>query len=303
MREAKNLLFAGIVNPYTKWALIGVAALLITIIFIVISIQFAPDFSESETIKQLVTDFNLTDFLMFALVGFLAQIVDGALGMAYGISSTTFLLSLGLPPASASASVHAAEVVTSGASGLSHLKFKNVNKKLFRSLVIPGVIGAVIGAYFLSSIDGKEIKPYIAAYLMIMGLVVIYKALQKNILKTKTKNIGPLALFGGLVDAIGGGGWGPVVVSNLLSKGRNPRYTIGSVNLAEFFIALAGASTFTFMLGIDNWIVVVGLMAGGVFASPFAAYLCQKVNNRTLMLIVGFVIIFLSLRTIMLSIN
>jgi uncharacterized membrane protein YfcA len=303
MREAKNLLFAGIVNPYTKWALIGVAALLITVIFIVISIQFAPDFSESETIKQLVTDFNLTDFLMFALVGFLAQIVDGALGMAYGISSTTFLLSLGLPPASASASVHAAEVVTSGASGLSHLKFKNVNKKLFRSLVIPGVIGAVIGAYFLSSIDGKEIKPYIAAYLMIMGLVVIYKALQKNILKTKTKNIGPLAFFGGLVDAIGGGGWGPVVVSNLLSKGRNPRYTIGSVNLAEFFIALAGASTFTLMLGINNWIVVVGLMAGGVFASPFAAYLCQKVNNRTLMLIVGFVIIFLSLRTIMLSIN
>lgn len=302
MERVKNLLFAGIVNPFTKWALIGVAALLITVIFIVITIQFAPDFADSETIQQLVTDFNFTDFLMFALVGFLAQIVDGALGMAYGISSTTFLLSLGLPPASASASVHAAEVVTSGASGLSHLKFKNVNKKLFRSLVIPGVIGAVIGAYFLSSIDGKEIKPYIAAYLVIMGLVVIYKALQKNILKTKTKNIGPLAFFGGLVDAIGGGGWGPVVVSNLLSKGRNPRYTIGSVNLAEFFIALAGASTFTFMLGIDNWIVVVGLMAGGVFASPFAAYLCQKVNNRTLMLIVGFVIIFLSLRTIMLSI-
>ncbi len=290
-------------NPIVKWSLIIASLMLVAVLFIVVGLHFQPDFTETETLKQLIYGFNYIDFFMFALIGFLAQMIDGSLGMAYGISSTTFLLSLGLPPASASASVHAAEVVTSGASGLSHLKFKNVNKKLFRSLVIPGVIGAVIGAYFLSSIDGKEIKPYIAAYLMIMGLVVIYKALQKNILKTKTKNIGPLAFFGGLVDAIGGGGWGPVVVSNLLSKGRNPRYTIGSVNLAEFFIALAGASTFTFMLGIDNWIVVVGLMAGGVFASPFAAYLCQKVNNRTLMLIVGFVIIFLSLRTIMLSIN
>lgn len=290
-------------NPLVKWLLIIVAVMLVAVIFIVITIQFQPDFAETETLIQLAYDFNYTDFVMFALVGFLAQMIDGSLGMAYGISSTTFLLSLGLPPASASASVHAAEVVTSGASGLSHLKFKNVNKKLFRSLVIPGVVGAIIGAYLLSSFDGKEIKPYIAAYLMIMGLVVIYKALKKNILKTKTKNVGPLAFFGGLIDAIGGGGWGPVVVTNLLSKGRNPRYTIGSVNLAEFFIALAGASTFTFMLGIDNWIVVVGLMAGGVFASPFAAYLCQKVNNRTLMLIVGFVIIFLSLRTIMLSFN
>lgn len=136
---------------------------------------------------------------------------------------------------------------------------------------------------------------------MIMGITVIYRALQKTIVKKKTKNIGPLAFAGGLLDAVGGGGWGPVVVSRLLSKGRSPRYTIGSVNLAEFFIALAGASTFTLMLGIDNWIVVTGLMAGGVFASPFAAYLCQKVNNRTLMLIVGFVIMFLSLRTIMIS--
>ncbi len=288
-------------NPLVKWSLIISSVLLIAIIFIVITIQFKPDFAETETLKQLVAGFNITDFLMFAVVGFLAQMIDGSLGMAYGISSTTFLLSLGLPPASASASVHVAEVVTSGASGISHLKFKNVNEKLFRSLVIPGVIGAVIGAYFLSSIDGKEIKPYIAAYLMVMGLIVIYKALQKTIVKRKTKNIGPLAFFGGIVDAIGGGGWGPVVVSSLLSKGRNPRYTIGSVNLAEFFIALAGASTFTFLLGIDNWIVIAGLMCGGVFASPFAAYLCQKVNNRILMLIVGIVIILLSLRTIMLS--
>lgn len=301
MKEVKDMLFAGIVNPFTKWSLIIVSALLIAVIFIVVGIRFQPSFIESESIRQLLQSFNTTDFLMFALVGFLAQIVDGSLGMAYGISSTTFLLSLGLPPASASASVHVAEVVISGASGVSHLRFKNVNKKLFRNLVIPGVAGAIVGAWFLSSIDGKEIRPYIASYLMIMGITVIYRALQKTIVKKKTKNIGPLAFAGGLLDAVGGGGWGPVVVSRLLSKGRSPRYTIGSVNLAEFFIALAGASTFTLMLGIDNWIVVTGLMAGGVFASPFAAYLCQKVNNRTLMLIVGFVIMFLSLRTIMIS--
>jgi len=301
MKRITNLLFAGIVHPLTKWALIVIAVSLLAVTTYLILIRFHPDLTESETFRQMIHDFNVKDFLMFALVGFLAQMVDGSLGMAYGISSTTFLLSLGLPPASASASVHAAEVVTSGASGLSHLKFNNVNKKLFRILVVPGVIGAIAGAYLLSSVDGKIFKPYIAAYLMVMGLVVIYKALQKAIVKKKTKNIGPLAFAGGLLDAIGGGGWGPVVVSSLLTDGRSPRYTIGSVNLAEFFVSLAGAGTFTIMLGISNWIVVVGLMAGGVFASPFAAYICQKVNNRTLMLIVGFVIIFLSLRTILVS--
>ena len=301
MQEFKNLLFAGIVHPFTKWVLIAVSVLLIISVFLLIAFQFQPEFSDSASFNELIKDFNLTDFLLFMLVGFLAQMIDGALGMAYGISSTTFLLSLGLPPASASASVHAAEVVTTGASGLSHLKFKNVNKKLFRSLVIPGVIGAIIGAVLLSSIDGNVIKPYIAAYLFVMGVVVIFKALFNKAKKRKTKHIASLAFAGGLLDTTGGGGWGAVVVSGLLYNGRNPRYTIGSVNLAEFFVALAGASTFTFMLGIDNWIVVTGLMSGGVIASPFAAYLCQKVNNRTLMLIVGAVIILLSLRTIMLS--
>lgn len=301
MREIKDLLFAGIVHPFTKWVLIAVSLLLIVLVFLLLAFHFQPEFSNSDTFKNLIHDFNLTDFLLFMLVGFLAQMIDGALGMAYGISSTTFLLSLGLPPASASASVHAAEVVTTGASGLSHLRFKNVNKKLFRSLVIPGVIGAIIGAVLLSSIDGNRIKPYIAAYLFVMGCVVIFKALFNKAKKKKTKYITSLAFAGGLLDSSGGGGWGAVVVSGLLYNGRNPRYTIGSVNLAEFFVALAGASTFTFMLGIDNWIVVVGLMTGGVIASPFAAYLCQKVNNRTLMLIVGAVIILLSLRTIMLS--
>jgi uncharacterized protein len=248
-----------------------------------------------------LTKIPWTDVLLFTLVGFIAQIIDGSIGMAYGVSSTSFLLSIGVSPAAASASVHIAEVFTSGASGLSHLKFGNVNKKLFRVLVIPGSIGAIIGAYILSNFDGKWIKGYIAIYLLIMGTIVIRKALGKRKAKRKTRRLGILALFGGFVDAVGGGGWGPVVASTLMGNGRNPRYTIGSVNLAEFFIALAGAGTFTLFIGLDNWLVIVGLVVGGLFAAPFAAYICSRVNHRTLMIIVGLVIITLSIRTISLS--
>nr|WP_293839678.1 sulfite exporter TauE/SafE family protein [uncultured Arsenicibacter sp.] len=240
-----------------------------------------------------------TETLLYIGAGFLAQTIDGALGMAYGISSTSLLLSLGVSPAAASASVHLAEVFTSGASGLSHWKFGNVNKKLFKLLLIPGIIGAVTGAYILSSFDGNLIKPYISIYLFFMGIVVIRKALGKKKQKQKTRSVGPLALLGGFVDAVGGGGWGPVVTSTLIGSGRDPRYTIGSVNTAEFFIAAAGAGMFTLMIGIDNWKVVIGLLLGGVFASPFAAYVCGKVNPRVLMVIVGIVITLLSLRNIL----
>jgi len=238
------------------------------------------------------------EFFLYILVGFLAQTIDGALGMAYGISSTTFLMSMGVSPASASASVHIAEVFTSGASGLSHLKFKNVNKKLFKSLVIPGVLGAILGAYILTSIDGKMIKPFISAYLLFMGAVIIAKALKKKTPKKKTKNIGILAAVGGFVDSIGGGGWGPVVASTLIGNGRDARYTIGSVNLAEFFIALAGAGTFTIMMGVNNFIITLGLLIGGVIAAPFAAWICNKINTKVLMIMVGVLIILLSFRTI-----
>ena len=155
------------------------------------------------------------------------------------------------------------------------------------------------GAYILSSFDGNLIKPYISIYLFFMGIVVIRKALGKKKQKQKTRSVGPLALLGGFVDAVGGGGWGPVVTSTLIGSGRDPRYTIGSVNTAEFFIAAAGAGMFTLMIGIDNWKVVIGLLLGGVFASPFAAYVCGKVNPRVLMVIVGIVITLLSLRNIL----
>lgn len=251
-----------------------------------------------QDIQPVVSSFFTLETLLFIGVGFLAQTIDGALGMAYGISCSSLLLSLGVSPAAASASVHIAEVFTSGASGLSHWRFGNVNKKLFKLLLIPGIIGALTGAYLLSSFDGNIIKPYISAYLLVMGVIVISKALRKKTVKKKTKYVGPLALLGGFVDAVGGGGWGPVVTSTLIGSGRQPRYTIGSVNTAEFFIAAAGAGMFTLMIGIDNWNVVVGILIGGVLASPFAAYVCGKVNPKTLMLIVGIVIITLSLRNI-----
>jgi len=244
-----------------------------------------------------------TNFWMFVAVGFMAQVIDGALGMAYGVSSTSFLLSIGVPPASASAAVHVAEVFTTGASGISHWQLGNVNRKLFLSLIIPGVVGAVAGAYLLSEVlDGDAIKPYIAAYLLLMGVVIIRKALKKKSPTDQHGRVAPLALFGGFVDAVGGGGWGPVVNSTIISRGYNVRYSIGSVNTAEFFVALAGAGTFTFFMGISNLPIIIGLIVGGVFAAPFAALLVKRIAARTLMLVVGTLVIALSLRTIVLAV-
>jgi uncharacterized membrane protein YfcA len=202
-----------------------------------------------------------------------------------------------------SASVHFAEMFTTGASAISHFRFKNINKKLFKSLLIPGVAGSVVGAYLLSDvIDGNAIKPFIAFYMLILGLIIIRKALRKNIVKNKTKRISVLAATGGFLDSIGGGGWGPIVTSTLLGQGRDPRYTIGSVNAAEFAIAFASGITFMLFTGIDSWQVVLGLITGGMIAAPFGAMLVGKIKRKPLMLIVGVLVIVLSVRTILLSI-
>lgn len=251
----------------------------------------------------LLADKIFTKDLFFYIgVGLAAQIIDGALGMAYGASSSSMLLGLGIPPAITSTSVHVAEVFTTGASGIAHFKLGNVNKKLFLNLLVPGVVGAITGAWLLSDwIDGDVIKPFMSAYLLILGIIIITKALKNKKRKSKTKNLGPLALFGGFMDSIGGGGWGPIVTSTLLSQGRTVHYTIGSVNAAEFFISLASASTFLFFNGISSWHVIVGLVVGGVIASPFAAVLVRKIKRKPLMLLVGTLVILLSLRTIILS--
>ncbi|WAC09362.1 sulfite exporter TauE/SafE family protein [Dyadobacter pollutisoli] len=252
--------------------------------------------------SQDLTTFLTGDFALYLLVGLGAQLVDGALGMAYGVTSNSFLLSLGVTPAVSSASVHFAEMFTTGASAISHFRFKNINKKLFKSLLIPGVAGAVVGAYLLSDvIDGNMIKPYIAFYMLILGVIIIRKALQKTLVKNKTKRIGVLAATGGFLDSVGGGGWGPIVTSTLLGQGRDPRYTIGSVNAAEFVIAFASGVTFLLFNGINSWQVVLGLIVGGVIAAPIGAMLVGKIKRKPLMLIVGCLVIGLSIRTILLS--
>jgi uncharacterized membrane protein YfcA len=241
------------------------------------------------------------EMLWYVLVGFGAQIVDGALGMAYGVCSSTFLMSVGVSPAAASASVHVAEIFTTGASAIAHFSLKNINKRLFKALVIPAVLGGVVGAYLLSSFDGEIVKPFVNIYLFIMGIVIVRKALAPKIERTKVKRIGLLALVGGFLDSVGGGGWGPVVNSTLLSKGKTPRLIIGTVNSVEFFLTFASAGVFTLFMGLQNVQIIVGLVLGGVVAAPFGAYLVGKVKAKPLMIIVGLLVCFLSLRTLIYS--
>ncbi|TBU97084.1 sulfite exporter TauE/SafE family protein [Phytopseudomonas dryadis] len=229
-------------------------------------------------------------------VGFFAQVIDGALGMAYGITATTFLLSTGASPAAASASVHIAEVFTTGLSGISHAKLGNVNKALFLRLLLPGIIGAILGAVLITTFDGDVMKPFISAYLLLMGLYILRKAYRHvRLVKKEPKHVGKLALFGGFVDAAGGGGWGPVVTSSLLGSGSDPRTTIGSVNFAEFFLTITSATSFILLAGQpDTWLMVAGLVFGGMFAAPLAALLCKTLSARTLLTIVGCLITLLS---------
>jgi uncharacterized membrane protein YfcA len=244
--------------------------------------------------------------LLYVLVGFVAQMIDGALGMAYGVSSNTFLLSVGIPPAAASASVHMSEVVTTGISGISHWKLGNIDWKLVKRLLIPGVIGGVAGAYLLTSINGDVIKPYISAYLLIMGIVILVKAINyeaKPHNGVHTARVSVLGLIGGFFDAIGGGGWGPIVTTTLVARGKDARQTIGSVNFSEFFVTLAESVTFVLTLSfMEYWKIILGLLIGGAVAAPLAAILTKKLPVKVLMFIVGLLIIGLSIRTILLAV-
>lgn len=243
------------------------------------------------------------EFFIFVLGGFIAQMIDGSLGMAYGVSASTFLMSFGVSPAAASASIHASEIFTSGVSGLSHLKFQNVNKKLFKTLLIPGVLGAVVGAYLLSSFEAYNfiVRPVVATYTLILGVIIIIKARNIQPKTRKTKNVPALAGFGGFMDSIGGGGWGPIVATTLIARGRNPRYTIGSVNLAEFFVSFASSVTFFVTIGIGYFQIIVGLILGGIIAAPIAAHLVRKLPVQKMLIVVGIVVIIVSIRLIALS--
>jgi uncharacterized protein len=243
------------------------------------------------------------EFFLFVLGGFIAQMIDGSLGMAYGVSASTFLMSFGVPPAATSASIHTAEIFTSGISGLTHLKFQNVNKKLFKALLIPGILGAAGGAYILSSFEEYNyiIRPVVATYTLALGIIIIKKAITAQKGKKKTKNVPALAGFGGFMDSIGGGGWGPIVASTLIAKGRSPRYTIGSVNLAEFFVSLASSLTFFVTIGISYFQIIAGLILGGAIAAPIAATFTRKLPVKKMMIVVGVLVILVSIRLIVKS--
>lgn len=235
----------------------------------------------------------------FIIIGFAAQLIDGALGMAFGVICSTLLVSvMGVPPVRASASVHLVETFTTGASGISHVLHKNVDWRLFSRIAIPGVIGGVAGAYVLSNIHAEAARPLVMLYLTCLGLYLLYKALTyPQLPKAKDAKVTiPLGLIGGFLDASGGGGWGPVVTSNLLLQGTDPRKTVGTVNTAEFFVTFAVSLAFILNIGLAAFTqVTLGLLAGGLLAAPFAGYIAKRVAAQTLLLLVSIVLTLTSL--------
>jgi siroheme synthase-like protein len=233
------------------------------------------------------------------LAGFLAQMVDGALGMGYGVTSATILLSIGVNPAAISGSIHTAEMFASGASGYSHYKFGNVNKKMFKALLVPGVLGAIAGAVFLVKLGTTHadyLRPIMAVYTMFLGIRIFINAFRKARPQKKFRHYGWLAGAGGFLDSFGGGGWGPIVTTTLITRGRTPKYVIGSVSLTEFFVTLASAFTFFTLLGVSHWQTIVALILGGFIAAPFAAKLAGRLPKKTSFILLGVLVMIWSLR-------
>jgi len=244
------------------------------------------------------------DLLVFAAVGFAAQMIDGAIGMAYGLSATSVLLTLDVAPATASASVHAAEVFTTGASGLAHWRLGNVRRALVLRLAVPGVLGGVLGAHVLVGMPTAPVRVFAGLYLLALGGVVLLKALRPRpaAAPISTGRLAALGFCGGLLDAIGGG-WGAIVTSTLIGQGNVPREAIGSASLAEFFVTVAVSAAFVATVGITLWPVIAGLVLGGVLAAPFAALAAKRVPDRLLMAAVGVVVSLLALRGLLASVR
>lgn len=239
------------------------------------------------------------NFFWILLAGFVAQMVDGALGMGYGVASSSILLSTGVNPAAISGSIHTAEMFASGASGISHYRIGNVNMKLFWKLVIPGVLGAIAGAILLVYVGDKYsgmIRPIIALYTLFLGVKFLINAFRKAIPVNKIKRFGFLAAVGGFFDSFGGGGWGPIVTTTLISRGRSHKYTVGTVSLTEFFVTFASAMTFFQLIGISHWQTILALIIGGFIAAPIAATLAGKLPRKTAMILLGILVIFWSFR-------
>ena len=234
-----------------------------------------------------------SEFFFFVGVGLLAQLVDGALGMAFGLVGSSILIAMGLPPATVSASIHAAEVVTTGVSGGVHALFGNVDRRLFMRLVVPGCIGGALGALALSHLDPAAVRPLVQAYLLALGLLLVLRAIGRRIPRREVRRVPLLGFVAGLLDAMGGGGWGPIATSTLIAGGGPVRQSIGSVNAAEFLVTVTISATFFTQIGLQHWQVIAGLLTGGAIAAPLAGWLVRWAPERWLMGAVGALVLLL----------
>jgi siroheme synthase-like protein len=241
-------------------------------------------------------------FYYFLAAGFVFAMVDGAIGMSYGVTSTAFSLSMGISPASASMAVHLSEIMSNGIAGWMHYRMGNVNWKLFKLLIIPGIVGALAGAYLVSSLEhySQYTKPAVSVYTLILGSVILSKAFKTSKKKSadKIKRISLLGLGGGFIDAVGGGGWGSIVLSSLIAGGRHPRFSLGTVKLTRFFIAMVGSLTFLVMLDKAPWSAIAGLIIGSALAAPIAARISNRISVKVIMVAVGIIVILVSLKSI-----
>jgi len=275
-------------------------------IIISLAIGITALYFKEPNFKHFVTGIDPI-FYYFLGAGFVFAMIDGAIGMSYGVTSTTFSLSMGIPPASASMGVHLSEIMSCGIAGWMHYRMGNINWKLFKLLVIPGIIGAVTGAYLLSSLEHYSMytKPVVSVYTLILGIVIFRKAFntQKKKSADKVKRISLLGLGGGFIDAVGGGGWGSIVLSTLIAGGRSPRFSLGTVKLSRFFVAMMGSITFIAMVSSDHWQAVGGLILGSALASPIAAKISNKISAKTIMVAVSVIVILISIRSIIMFIT
>lgn len=282
-----------------KWKFIAYTGFVLFLGLLIINISsFYFTWQDINHVFEFLNENTDDRFVALIIVGFVAQMIDGALGMGYGVTSTAALLYFGVPLPSISSSIHTAEMFSSGASGFSHYKFGNINKKLFKNIVLPGIAGAVLGAVLLSTF-GEEysgiIKPILAIYTLLLGIKIFSNAFKKRTERKKIKRVGWLAGIGGFLDSFGGGGWGPVVTSTLISKGKTPKYVIGTVSLTEFFVTLSSAFTFFTLIGIGHWQLILGLVIGGMLAAPLAAKIAGKLPVKKMFIAVGLLIIIWSL--------
>lgn len=276
--------------------------LLWSTIIISLAIVITALYFKEPNFKNFVTGVDPL-FYYFLGAGFVFAMIDGAIGMSYGVTSTSFSLAMGIPPASASMGVHLSEILSCGIAGWMHYRMGNINWKLFKLLVVPGILGAFLGAFILSSLEHYAMytKPVVSVYTLILGIVIFRKAFntQKKKSADKVKRISLLGLGGGFIDAVGGGGWGSIVLSTLIAGGRSPRFSLGTVKLSRFFVAMIGSITFIAMVNSNHWHAVVGLVLGSALASPIAAKISNKISAKTIMVAVAVIVILISIRSIL----